>query len=151
MKSVAMADRSICIGASAWTDVAISRGGYHFNCLYPENRYKQHMQQPIKRIASDPQCLKLVTDVCKQQSTDLSPGTSSAFFSMGCTCICCKLLKHIGHNIACFAIYLADRFTRIFRCCVRSLWCCQSSHKTSFCNVLERQPPAAIMSSGPSV
>ena len=73
----------------------------HFNCLYPENRYKQHMQQPIKRSASDPQCLKLVTDVCKQQSTDLSPGTSSAFFSMGRTCICCKLLKHIGHNIAC--------------------------------------------------
>ena len=102
----------------------------HFNCLYPENRYKQHMQQPIKRIASDSQCLKLVTSA----------------HALVASCI-----NTIGSNIACLSCLLADGYTRAFGCCARGLWGFQSYCKTCFRNNLERQPPAAIMLSCPSV
>ena len=85
------------------------------------------LQQPISLIASDSQCLMLVMGVYRQQSTDLSfialyscksmlsPGSSSFF--MGC-------LNTIGHNIACCTLFLADRFSRTFRCCALGLGSC---------------------------
>ena len=41
------------------------------NCNRPEHGSKQVIQQPIKRIASDYKCLKLVTGVYKQGHVDL--------------------------------------------------------------------------------
>ena len=57
------------------------------------------MQPPIKRIASDTQCLELVT------------GASASVASC---------LNTIGRNVACFMRLLADGFVRAT--CCRSAW-----------------------------
>ena len=47
MEIVVMANGSICVEASAWTDVTASTGG----TVVTVQKMKQSMQQPIKRIA----------------------------------------------------------------------------------------------------
>ena len=63
------------------------RGRYH--CNSPEKGSKQSMQQPIKRISSDSQCLELVT---------------SARASVA------SCLYTIDFNVACFTHLMADGF-----------------------------------------
>ena len=72
---------------------------YHWNC--PEHGSKQVMQQPIKRIASDLQCLKLVT---------------SARASVA------SCLNIIGRKVACFKTFSADGFIRGSHCWAQGLW-----------------------------
>ena len=61
MEIVAMAVGGICVGASARTDVMASTGGTAAIVQRMKDWNKQPMQQPVKRIASDPQCLEFVT------------------------------------------------------------------------------------------
>ena len=86
-----------------------NHGWDHFN--RPKHGNKLVMQQPIKRIASDPQCLKLVT-------------------SARASVVSC--LNIIGRKVARFDIFSADGFIRGSRCCAQGLWRCRPFHKTGF-------------------
>ena len=81
------------------------------HCNHPKHESKQVMQQPIKRIASDLQCLKLVM---------------SAHASVA------SCLNIIDRKVACFEIFPAGRFIRSSRCCGQSLWRCRPFCKTGF-------------------
>ena len=102
-------------------------GQDHYN--RPTNGSKQSTQQPIKRIASDPQCLMLVTGACASVASGLNT---------------------IGRNVACFTCLLEDGFTRATCCPAHGLWRCQASCKTCFRNLLERshQRPYVLGSIG---
>ena len=70
MKVVAMAGKSICVGASVRISVTTSTGDTTAIAL--KNGSKQSMQQPIERIASDPKFVELVTSACASVSSCLS-------------------------------------------------------------------------------
>ena len=111
-----MAVGGICVGASARTDVMASTGGTAAIVQRMKDWNKQSMQQPVKRIASDPQCLEFVT------------GTRASVASC---------LNTIGCNVACFMCLLADEFARATRFRAHGLWLCQPSRKKLFCNILK--------------
>ena len=85
------------------------------------------MQQPIKRIASDPQCLELV------------PSARASVASC---------LNTIGRIIARFTRLLTDddEFVRAARSRAHGLWLCQPSRKKLFLQRFETPPRADIMS-----
>ena len=66
------------------------------------------MQQQIKRIASDPQCLKLITSVRASVAS---------------------CLNTIGRNAACFKRLLADGLARAIRYRAHGFWHCQPSRE----------------------
>ena len=115
-----MAVGSMCRGLSTNRCYSQHR---RYHCNHPENGSNQPMQQPIKRVASDSQCLGLVTSACASVAS---------------------CLNTIGHNEACFARLLADEFARAARCRAHCLWLCQPSCKIFFCSVLTRshRPPS---------
>ena len=100
-------------------------------CNRPENGSKQSMQKPIKCIASDPQCLQLVTGTCASVAS---------------------CLNTIGRNVACFTRLLADGFARDIHC--RAQWfvgLITLQQKSCLCNVLEhshRRPSCSSINRG---
>ena len=81
------------------------------HCNRPKHGSKQVMQHPIKRIASDLKCLKLV---------------KSARASVA------SCLNIIGRKVACFEIFSAGGFIGGSCCCAQGLWCCHPFAKRVF-------------------
>ena len=96
-------------------------GWNHFN--RPKHGNKLVMQQPIKRIASDPQCLKLVT-------------------SARASVVSC--LNIIGRKVACFDIFSAGVHQRLPMLRARFV-ALSTLSQNGFLRALERRPPSAIM------
>ena len=91
-------------------------GWYH--CNRPEHGSKQVIQQPIKRIASDSQRLKLVMSACASVA---------------------NCLNIIGHKVACIAVFSADGVNSGSRCWAQGLWRCRHCPEMHFLNSLDRR------------
>ena len=127
METVAMANGSICIETSAWTDVTASTGGP----LQPSRKWTQ------------------APCATANQTHRIRPAMRAV--GNGYTCICCKLLKHHWSQYSLHQASIGERVYQGFLLLCR--WFVEqpifSQHFFSW-NVLKQQLPAAIMPVGVS-
>ena len=107
---------------SAWIDWHYDKHGW-CHCNRPEHANKQVMQQPIKRVASTPQCLKLMRSARESVA---------------------NCLNIIGRKVVCFEVFSTDGFISGFCCWAQGLWRCQPCPKTHFFNSLDRRQLSAM-------